>query len=256
MSELRLNITNFEGPFDLLLHLIRANKMQIRDVRISEITSQYIAYLNEMNELDMEIASEFLVIAATLIEIKSRELLPRNIEPEDEEDIKEKLVLRIEEYEAFKLIAEELAERFGRDIWIFTKMPETIEAEEVSVSELLKGLTMEKLHKTYVDLMDRKKAKINKESTMAKSIEAESYRIEDKMEELERVIFAGKPLRLLDMLERSHSKYEAIVIFLAVLELARGRKVTLSQEDIFSEIIVAKGDADGDDSTDRNDTRP
>jgi len=73
MSELRLNITNFEGPFDLLLHLIKVNKMQIRDIRISEITSQYIAYLNEMNELDMEIASEFLVIAEIVQGAASKE---------------------------------------------------------------------------------------------------------------------------------------------------------------------------------------
>src|SRR5690554_4141685 len=111
MDSLQLQISNFEGPFDLLLHLLKINKMKIQEIRISEITSQYLLYLQGMKELDLEIASEFLLVASTLLEIKSREMLPKYVEEVDEEELKEKLVLRIEEYEAFKLMAESLGER-------------------------------------------------------------------------------------------------------------------------------------------------
>jgi segregation and condensation protein A len=245
MSELKINISNFEGPFDLLLHLLKANKMQIKDIRISEITFQYMAYLNAMKELDMEVASEFIVIAATLIEIKSRELLPKYKEEVDENDIKVRLMLRIEEYEAFKQIAEILKERFGKDSYIFTKRAETIAPEEQPLGDFLKGVTMDTLHLTYLAMMNRQKSKINRNVTMDQSIEAEEYRIEDKMEELERILSSGSHIRFLSILEGSKSKSEAIVIFLAILELARSHRVRISQEDIFSEIIIEKGVIDG-----------
>lgn len=245
MSELKINISNFEGPFDLLLHLLKANKMQIKDIRISEITFQYMAYLNAMKELDMEVASEFIVIAATLIEIKSRELLPKYKEEVDENDIKIRLMLRIEEYEAFKEIAGVLKEKFGQDSYVFTKRAETIAPEELPLGDFLKGISMDTLHLTFLALMNRQKSKINPHVTIDQSIEAEEYRIEDKMEELERILTSTRYVRFLSILEGSKSKSEAIVIFLAILELARNHRVKISQEDIFSEIIIEKGEING-----------
>ncbi len=183
MESLNISITNFEGPFDLLLHLLKVNKMKIQEIKISEITTHYLSYLRGMQELDLEIASEFLLMATTLLEIKSREMLPKYVEEVDEEELKEKLVLRIEEYEAFKKIAENLAELFNKDLFIFTKRAETIEQDEVALEDLLSGVTMDSLYITYKSLMNRQKEKVNRSYIRTRTVEREEYKIEDKMDE-------------------------------------------------------------------------
>lgn len=245
MESLTINITNFEGPFDLLLHLLKVNKMKIQEIQISEITSQYLTYLHSMQELDMDVASDFLVMAATLLEIKSREMLPKYKEAVDEEELKEKLVLRIEEYEVFKEMAETFEERFHLDQVILTKRAETIPQEEVPLSELLRGVTMENLYLTYTSLMNRQKEKLNRSFSRPRKLEREEFKIEDKMEELERFLYANSSVNFNALLQKSRSKAEAIVMFLAVLELTRNRRIRISQEDVFSEIIIEKGENDG-----------
>jgi segregation and condensation protein A len=245
MESLQINITNFEGPFDLLLHLLKVNKMQINEIRISEITSQYLDYLHSMDELNLEIASEFLLVAATLLEIKSREMLPKYKEEVDEEELKEKLVLRIEEYEAFRNISEKLGARFEKDLFIFTKRAETIPQDDMPLSELLKGITMDNLYLTYTTLMNRQKEKVNKSFIRTKRMEREEFKIEDKMEELERLLVSNKTFNFTSLLERTKSKSECIVMFLAMLELSRNHRIKVSQRDIFSEIIVEMGETDG-----------
>ena len=245
MESLNISITNFEGPFDLLLHLLKVNKMQIQEIRISEITSQYLNYLHGMQELDLEIASEFLLMASTLLEIKSREMLPKHEEEVDEEELKEKLVLRIEEYESFKKIAENLAERFNKDLFIFTKRAETIQQDEVSLEDLLKGVTMDSLYITYKSLMNRQKEKVNRSFTRTRTIEREEYRIEDKMEELERILLGNHRLNFSNLLLKMKSKAECIVLFLAILELSRNHRIKVSQNNVFSEIIIEKGEENG-----------
>lgn len=245
MESLQINITNFEGPFDLLLHLLKVNKMQINEIRISEITSQYLDYLRSMDELNLEIASEFLLVAATLLEIKSREMLPKYKEEVDEEELKEKLVLRIEEYEAFKNISENLGTRFEKDLFIFTKRAETIAGDDLPLSELLKGVTMDNLYLTYTTLMNRQKEKVNKSFVRTKRMEREEFKIEDKMDELERLLVTNKTFNFTSLLESTKSKSECIVMFLAMLELSRNHRIKVSQQDIFSEIIVEMGETDG-----------
>lgn len=229
MENLQLHITNFEGPFDLLLHLLKVNKMKIQEIRISEITGQYLAYLQSMKELDLEIASEFLLIASTLLEIKSREMLPKYVEVVDEEELKEKLVLRIEEYEAFKLLAESLGARYDEDLLIFTKRAETIEADEVPLEELLRGVTIDHLYLTYKSLMNRQKEKINRSALRTKILEREEYKIEDKMEELERMLYENSKVNFSMLLIQTKSKSECIVFFLAILELSRNHRIRVSQ---------------------------
>lgn len=236
-----MTLSNFEGPFDLLLHLLKANKMQIHEIKISEITAHYLDYLNSMKELDLEIASEFLLMASTLLEIKSREMLPKYKEEEDEDELKEKLVLRIAEYEAFKMIAEKMGERFSKDTYPFTKRAETIIVEETPLEDLLEGITIDHLYLTYRSLMNRQKEKINRSFVRVKTMEREVYKIEDKMEELERFLTGKNLVSFSQILKSVTSKAERIVLFLAVLELSRNHRVRISQEDIFSEIIIEKG---------------
>lgn len=245
MENLNMTLSNFEGPFDLLLHLLKANKMQIHEIKISEITAHYLAYLNSMKELDLEIASEFLLMASTLLEIKSREMLPKYKEEEDEDELKEKLVLRIAEYEAFKNMAEEMGERFSKDAYPFTKRAETIIVEETPLEDLLEGITIDHLYLTYRSLMNRQKEKMNKSFVRVKTMEREVYKIEDKMEELERFLIGKNLVNFSHILGTITSKAERIVLFLAVLELSRNHRVRISQEDIFSEIIIEKGRENG-----------
>ncbi len=241
MENLSMTISNFEGPFDLLLHLLKANKMQIHDIKISEITAHYLSYLNNMKELDLEIASEFLLMASTLLEIKSNEMLPKYKEEVDEEDLKEKLVLRIAEYQAFKTLAEELEERFSKDAYIFTKRAETIVSDEIPLEDLLEGITIDHLYLTYRSLMNRQKEKMNRSFVRVKTMEREVYKIEDKMEELERFLLGKNLVSFTKLLGEIKSKAEKIVLFLAVLELSRNHRIKVSQQDIFSEIIIEKG---------------
>ncbi|NCC79077.1 MAG: segregation/condensation protein A [Clostridia bacterium] len=245
MESLNISITNFEGPFDLLLHLLKVNKMQIQEIRISEITSQYLNYLHSMQELDLEIASEFLLMASTLLEIKSREMLPKHEEEVDEEELKEKLVLRIEEYEAFKKIAENLAELFNKDLFIFTKRAETIAQDEVPLEDLLSGVTMDSLYITYKSLMNRQKEKVNRSFIRTKTVEREEFKIEDKMEELERILLGNQRVNFSNLLLKMKSKAECIVFFLAILELSRNHRIRVSQNNVFSEIIIEKGVENG-----------
>ena len=248
MESLQLQISNFEGPFDLLLHLLKINKMKIQEIRISEITSQYLFYLQGMKELDLEIASEFLLIASTLLEIKSREMLPKYVEEVDEEELKEKLVLRIEEYEAFKLMAETLGERYDEDLLIFTKRAETIVGDEVPLEELLRRVTIEHLYITYKSLMNRQKEKVNRSALRTKIMEREEYKIEDKMEELERLLYENRRVNFSTLLFQTKSKSECIVFFLAILELSRNHRIRVSQAEVFSEIIIEKGADHGSES--------
>lgn len=241
MENLNMTLSNFEGPFDLLLHLLKANKMQIHDIKISEITAHYLSYLNSMKELDLEIASEFLLMASTLLEIKSNEMLPKYKEDVDEEDLKEKLVLRIAEYEAFKTMAEELGDRFSKDAYPFTKRAETIVQDEIPLDDLLQGITIDHLYLTYRSLMNRQKEKMNRSFVRVKTMEREVYKIEDKMEELERFLLGKTLVSFTYMLQGVSSKAEKIVLFLALLELSRNHRIKVSQVDIFSEIIIEKG---------------
>ena len=241
MEPLELHISNFQGPFDLLLHLLKINKMKIQELRISEITNQYLVYLQSMKEMDLDIASEFLLMASTLLEIKSREMLPKHVEEVDEEELKEKLVLRIEEYEAFKLLSESLGQRFSEDLLIFTKRAETIVQDEVPLEELLKWVTIDHLYLTYKSLMNRQKEKVNRNVLRTRTLEREEYKIEDKMEELERILIQNGRVNFSSLLFQTKSKSECIVFFLAILELSRNHRIRVLQAEVFSEIIIERG---------------
>lgn len=245
MDSLNINITNFEGPFDLLIHLIRKNKMDIKDIRISEITKEYIDYLNKAKILDLDIASEFLVVCATLLEIKSKEILPKYEEEVDDEDLKEKLVLRIEEYEKFQNISKYLEKKYNEDLFIFTKRPESIEEPEVDVKASLKDVTLNNIYDTYMHLLEMKQAKMNKSLTKRVTIERLSFNIEDKMDDIYRLVKNKDRIKFSYITMDSKSKAESIVMFLALLELTKNHIIKVYQEDVFSDIIIEKGESDG-----------
>ncbi|MBK5240747.1 segregation/condensation protein A [Clostridium sp.] len=242
---LSIKITNFEGPFDLLLHLIKKNEMNIYDINIFEITNQYLDYLKSIAEMDLEVTSEFIVIAATLIEIKSKYLLPKNkdeVSKEEENDIEMDLLNKLIEYRKYKLIAQNL-KIMEQDAGImFSKKPEIIIEDTYNIVEpdFLKNITMLNLYDLYNNLMLNYINKMNTDNIINKKIKMEEYKIEDKMEELkEKVIFFGK-IHFTNLIIGYSSKLEAIVTFLALLELIKISGVIVIQESNFKDIHLER----------------
>lgn len=240
---INIKVENFEGPFDLLLHLIKKNEMSIYNVNLSEITNQYMEYLNKMQELDLDIASEFIVIAATLLEVKSKALLPKPTKEETSEEenniSQEDLIAKLLEYNKFKYVAGFLHHRedFGSGM-VYAKLPEIIEdKEEVNLSELLKNTTLVWLYNLYSKLMKLYYSKKN-DNEIPKQVSLDVYRIEDKMEELKNVFSQKKSSLFSDVIIQCNSRIEVIVTFLAVLELIRLNQLKVVQESNYSDIYM------------------
>lgn len=242
---LSVKVENFEGPFDLLLHLIKKNEMSIYDIRIKEVAEQYMQYIKSMKEMDLEIASEFIVIASTLIEIKSKELLPKvKVEDDDvmdEEDIKKQLVEKLIEYKKFKAVASVLRAKEGIVGETYSKKAEIIEEKKIfNIAEVLEGISVLHLNNIYNDLIEAYLNKMN-EKELPKQITAlDTYKIEDKMETLTTYINSVKKGSFSEVTNKCANKSEIIVTFLALLELIKLRELKVVQGEIFGEIYMER----------------
>ena len=233
-----IKIDNFEGPLDLLCFLIDKNKMNIYDVNLSEITDQYIAFLNAMEEMNLEIASEFVVMASTLLYLKSRKLLPK--QEEDEEEItEEELIRRIIEYKKFKEISKVLREHYELFSNRFYKGQEDIKLPKQKLEE---DYEPEKIPEIYKALMERNSVKINQN---AKNIEkialVEKYTVADKVKEMYKVLKKQKRFIFNKLFTiKKNDKQEVVTAFSGLLEMSRRSKVETSQEKLFGDILVEK----------------
>jgi segregation and condensation protein A len=240
---LNVKVPNFEGPFDLLLHLIKKNEMDIYNIRIYDITNQYLAYLNQMKEMDLEVTSEFIVVAATLLEIKSKMLLPKEKSKEvDEEELdpRKQLIERLIEYKKFKAAAEFLKQLKSETGLIFSKKPEIIEEKRDNISneDLLKGITMLELYNLYNELINRYRSKLNTENIIQTQIPVDKYKIEDKMEELRERLNSCRRISFSSVVKECDVKLEIVVTFLALLELIKMRVVKVIQDNNFKDIYI------------------
>lgn len=239
---LNIKIQNFEGPFDLLLHLIKKNEMDIYDIKIYEITTQYLNYINTMKELDLEVTSEFIVIAATLLEIKSKMLLPKQVVEENEEDVedpRQELINKLLEYKKFKQVSDYLMNRESTVRFMYSKRPEIIEdIHKDDNADILKDVTILKLFNIYNDLMETYKNKMNTENVIPKEISLDKFKIEDKMVEISEKLKDGSKIGFSKLVSSCEDKIEAIVTFLALLELIKLRVITAIQEGNFKEIYL------------------
>jgi len=242
---LSIKVTNFEGPFDLLLHLIKKNEMNIYDINIVEITNQYLEYLKSMKEMDLEVTSEFIVIAATLIEIKSKYLLPKNKEEhnlDEENDVEKELLNKLIEYRKYKAIAQDLKiMEQGAGIMI-SKKPEIIEVDTKDIKEIdfLANITIFDLYNSYNNLMHEYIDKMNTNNIINKKILVDEYRIEDKMDELRHKLDCFGKVHFTKLIYEYSSKIEVIVTFLALLELIKIRGVIVIQESNFKDIYLER----------------
>ena len=239
----KIKVADFEGPFDLLLHLIRKNKMDIYNIEIYKITNQYLRYLDEMKEMDLEITSEFIVIAATLIEIKSKSLLPKvKVEDENEEDIENKLKLRLIEYKQIKAVSNFFKERHINSEEIYSKKPEIIEDEKSPKSndDIFKNLTLIDLYNIYNNILETYYNKQNNINLVQRKIYTDKYKVEDKMKELLDRFNNTNIIEFRTIIKESESKLETVVTFLALLELIKLRVIIAYQEGNFKEILMKR----------------
>lgn len=233
-----IKIDNFQGPLDLLCYLIDKNKMNIYDVNLTEITDQYIEYLNAMEEMNLEIASEFIVMASTLLYLKSKNLLPKQ-EEEEEEITEEELIRRIIEYKKFKEISKVLKENYNIYSNRFYKNQENINLPK---QKLEKDYGKEKIPNIYKELIEKNSVKINQN---AKNIEkiaiVEKYTVSDKVKQMYNILKKQKKFIFNKLFSSNkHEKQEVITAFSGLLELSRRSKIETNQEEIFGDITVEK----------------
>lgn len=242
--ELTVKLQVFEGPLDLLLYLLDKNKVNIYDIPIVEITAQYMEYIAEMKRQDLDVLSEFLVMAATLIDIKSKMLLPRDPDDEEEEtDPRAELVQQLLEYKMYKCMAYELKDRQVDAQRVMFKKPtipeEVLEYQEpLNVEELVSDITLAKLNEIFKSIMRKQQDKIDPLRAKFGKIEKEEVSLEEKTEYLENYATTHKHFSFRSLLEAQSSKVEVIVTFLAILELMKTGKILISQEHIFDDIQI------------------
>ena len=242
--ELTVKLQVFEGPLDLLLYLLEKNKVNIYDIPIVEITNQYMEYIAEMKRQDLNVVSEFLVMAATLIDIKSRMLLPApETEDEEEEDPRAELVQQLLEYKMYKCMAYELRDRqMDAERVLFkepTIPPEVAEYEEpVNMEELVSDVTLARLNEIFKSIMKKQVDKIDPIRSKFGKIEKEEVSLSDKMAYLENYCLTHSRFSFRSLLEAQAGKMEIIVTFLAILELMKTGKIFISQEHTFDDILI------------------
>lgn len=250
MSAIDVKLNVFEGPLDLLLHLIEKNKVNIYDIPIVTITEQYLDYVNHMEEEDLDVMSEFLVMAATLIRIKSKMLLPKvTEEDEEEEDPREELVRRLLEYKMYKYAASELKDLEFDGAKAFYKK-ESIPAEVKNFKPVVDpvaliseyDMNLEKLNEIFKSVMRKQVEKVDPIRSKFKNIEREEISLEAKMAEVREQVRGLAGINFRTLLEMQASRSNIIVTFLAILELMKIGAIQIRQEEIFGEIIIDSRD--------------
>lgn len=233
-----IRLENFEGPLDLLCHLVDKNKMDINQVNISEITDQYIEYLNTMKELNLDIASEFVVMASTLLYIKSKTLLPKDVEDEGELS-EEELIRRIIEYKKYKEMAIKLKESYNIYSKRLYRLPDKIILENRVITD---EYDKNRLVELYKAILEKLESKINKNAINIEKIAiSEAITVSSKVKDIFRELLK-KPKVVFNKLcvTKKYTKGETVVAFTGLLELTRRNKVRASQAKIFGDIIVEK----------------
>ena len=235
----------FEGPLDLLLHLIDKNKIDIYDIPIVEITNQYMEYIKAMEKEDLNVMSEFLVMAATLLDIKCKMLLPKEVnEDGEEEDPRQELVEQLLEYKMYKYMSYELKDRELESERVMYKTPtipqEVMEYEQpVNLDELLEDLTLQKLNHIFKDVMKRQVDKIDPVRSKFGKIEKEEVTVSDKLVFVTDYAREHKKFSFRTLLTKQSSKTQIVVTFLALLQLMKEGVLYIEpQEQPFDDIRI------------------
>lgn len=238
-DDYKFKLDQFEGPLDLLLHLIKVTKIDIRDIFLGDITEQYLEMMKDIEDVDIEKASEFINMSATLLEIKSRHLLPVENEEVDEEDPEQRLIRQIEEYKIFKEQGEVLSKI--EDVDRFFKAPDNSVGE--FKYELPDKLSSQALINAFTMMMQ--KMTIKAEVVQEKKIVKDRFTVAQKISQIKDVLLTRKQFKFKELFEESYSRSEVINTFLALLELLKRQYITVTQNTLFDEIDIVKNeDAD------------
>lgn len=237
-----ININNFEGPLDVLLYLICKNKMDIFELSLSELTDEYIEYLSNMEKMNIEIASEFIVMASMLIEIKSRKLLPAISDDDENEDVtEEEIMTKLIEYKKYKELSENISSLYKNNFGSFAKSFENINFNK---SKQYKGQKFDKndLRGIYIDVILRNKNKINSKAREIEKIALyERITVKDKTREMVNFLRNNESFIFNNMFSiENKDKIEVVTAFLGALELSKEKQVTISQNELFSDIYVKR----------------
>lgn len=234
-------INDFEGPLDLLLHLIKTSKMNIYDIKIEEITKQYVDYIEKMKDMNLTIASEYLVMASELIELKSKMLLPRTEEETEEEDPREELVNRLLEYQKYKDMINTFKDLETERKDFYTKEP--INYKELSDTEIMNdgSISVDDLVKALSKFLMRKEA----EKPISTKITKKEISVSDRTRDIRQILNKKKKVSFFDLFEIKTKEY-VVVTFLSILEMAKLGEIKIIQENNFNNIIISK--KEGEDS--------
>lgn len=227
-----LKINDFEGPLDLLLHLIKEAKMNIFDFSVEQIVKSYLDFINKMQEINLTVASSYLVMASELIEIKSRMLLPRHEEEEEEEDPKERLINKLIEYQKYKEVTETFKELEEKRKEIFTKLPENLNEFVESTPLNNSNLTVDDLLNAFSKFLERQKDNVVLETKITKK----EITVEERKRDIKEKIFKKGRMKFFELFDILNKEY-VVVTFLAVLEMVRKNELNIIQENNFDEII-------------------
>ena len=242
--DIAFKLNAFEGPLDLLLHLIEKNKVDIYDIPISMITDQYLEYLAEMDKHDAEVTSEFLVMAATLLDIKAKMLLPKEVDAEgNEEDPRAELVQKLMEYKMYKYMSVELKDKAitaSKAMFKEASIPEEVAKYEppIDLDVFVGNITIEKLKAVFDDVIKRNSELVNVEAMRYGRIQREAISIPDKITELRDFIGNHKQFSFRDFIEKQQTRMNIIVSFLAILELMKTGEIWAEQDGNDNDIIL------------------
>lgn len=233
-----IKLENFEGPLDLLCHLIDKNKMDIYDINLSEITDQYIDYIKQMEKMNLEITSEFLVMSSTLLYLKSKHLLPK-VQEEEEEITEEELIRRIIEYKQYKEITKKLKENFLQYSKRFYKSAEEIELPKQKIEREYDNKIIPEIYKS---ILQKNTEKINENASNIEKIAiTETYSVGDTVKQMYRALIKFKKFSFNKLFSlKKHDKREVVTAFSGLLEMSRRNKVATEQEELFGDIEVEK----------------
>ncbi len=243
-------LDNFEGPLDLLLHLIEKNKVSIYDIPIVLITQQYLEYVSRMEAEDLNVVSEFLVMAATLIDIKCRMLLPPpETEEEEEEDPRAELVARLLEYKMYKYMAallQDMEQDARKHFYKDPTIPRAVARYEqpVDLDQVLDGLTLAKLQRIFDSVMKRQEERVDPIRSKFGSISREAVSLEKKIGSVLEYARQNRRFSFRQMLSEQPDRVEVVVTFLAVLELMKLGRICLTQEELFDDMEIEAIDPD------------
>ncbi len=242
--DINFKLDAFEGPLDLLLHLIEKNKIDIYDIPIVLITEQYMDYVGKMTFDDLDLKSEFLVMAATLFDIKSRMLLPgKQEDEEDESDPREELVKRLLEYKMYKSISYELKDRLidsDKILYREASIPDEVEQYRppIDIDELVGDMDLSKLNSVFNDILKRCNDRVDPIRSKFGRIKKEEVSMEENFKFVEDYARHHKTFSFRKLFEHKKSKVQIIVTFLSILELMKTSKITIIQEELFDDIVV------------------